>query len=292
MCAHGGIDEAALPRRLSCASCDTAAELAPGRSVASIFFGGGTPSLMGPQTVGAILDAHRRALDGRADAEITLEANPIERGGARFRGYRAAGVNRVSLGVQSLDDPSCGRSAVCTRVDEALAAHRVSPATFARVSFDLIYARPGQTRRSMARPSSTRALSLAGGHLSLYQLTIEPGTPFAALHARGKLKVPDSELASALYALTQELSERRGCRPTRSPTTRGRDGVPPQPALLARANMPASAPARTAASPRSTRKRARSRDQVAGGLACRGRGSGHGLISEEDLSTGMRREYL
>ena len=185
------------------------AELAPGRRVGSVFFGGGTPSLMGAATVGAILDAVARHWPLAGDAEITLEANPSSVEAARFRGYRAAGVNRVSLGVQSLDDGVLRSLGRLHTAAEALAAIAVARSAFDRFSFDLIYARPGQTLEAW-RAELGRALALAGAHLSLYQLTIEPDTPFAALHARGKLKIPDGETAGAFYDLTQELTERAG----------------------------------------------------------------------------------
>jgi len=207
----GGIDEArflaALLREL-----EHWAALAPGRRVGSVFFGGGTPSLMRPATVSALIDAIARHWPLDAGAEITLEANPSSVEAARFRGYRAAGVNRVSLGVQSLDDGVLRSLGRLHTADEALAAIEIARGTFDRFSFDLIYARPGQTLEAWRRELG-RALDIAGAHLSLYQLTIEPGTPFAALHARGKLKVPDGEAAGAFYELTQEMTERAGLPP-------------------------------------------------------------------------------
>ena len=201
----GGIDE---PRFLRAYLRELRhwAALAPGRHVTSIFLGGGTPSLMSPSTVGAILDAIAGAWSIAADAEITLEANPSSVEAARFRGYREAGVNRASLGVQSLDDADLRALGRLHTVQEALAAIDVARATFERCSFDMIYARPGQTLQAW-RAELGQALALAGGHLSLYQLTIEPETPFAALHARGKLRVPDGDMAHDLYELTQELTE-------------------------------------------------------------------------------------
>jgi len=207
----GGIDEArflaALLREL-----EHWAALAPSRRVGSIFFGGGTPSLMSPATVGALINAIARHWPLEAGAEITLEANPSSVEAARFRGYRTVGVNRVSLGVQSLDDGVLRALGRLHTVDEALAAIAVARDTFDRFSFDLIYARPGQTLEAW-RQELGRALGIAGAHLSLYQLTVEPGTPFAALHARGKLKVPDGEAAGAFYDLTQEMTERAGLPP-------------------------------------------------------------------------------
>jgi oxygen-independent coproporphyrinogen-3 oxidase len=204
----GGIDE---PRFLRAYLSELRhwAELAPGRRVTSVFFGGGTPSLMTADTVGAILNAIGNAWSVGADAEITLEANPSSVEAARFRGYRAAGVNRVSLGVQALDDADLRALGRLHTAKEALAAIDVARATFARCSFDMIYARPAQTLPAW-RAELEQALALAGRHLSLYQLTIEPETPFAALHARGKLRVPEGEMAHDLYELTQELTQQAG----------------------------------------------------------------------------------
>jgi len=164
---------------------------------------------MSAATVAAILDDIASLWSIDADAEITLEANPSSVEAARFRGYRTAGINRVSLGVQSLLDADLRGLGRLHTVGEALAAIDVSRATFDRFSFDLIYARPGQTLQSW-QGELTQALKLAGRHLSLYQLTIEAGTPFAELHARGKLRVPESQLAHDFYELTQELTELAG----------------------------------------------------------------------------------
>ncbi len=205
---HGGIDEA---RFLAAYLQELAhfASLAPAREVTSIFFGGGTPSLMRPNTIAAIIDAvalHWR-LDG--DAEITLEANPTSVEAGNFAGYRAAGVNRLSLGVQALDDASLKALGRQHSAGEALAALTLAKRYFDRVSFDLIYAREGQTERAW-HEELARALDYAADHLSLYQLTIEDGTPFAARHAAGTLHVPASAEARALYLLTQELCEATG----------------------------------------------------------------------------------
>jgi oxygen-independent coproporphyrinogen-3 oxidase len=177
--------------------------------VASIFFGGGTPSLMQPATVGAMLDAVARHWPIAPDAEVTLEANPTSVEAARFRGYHAAGVNRVSLGVQALDDAALKELGRLHSADEALAAVAIARTIFSRYSFDLIYARPGQTAQAWAA-ELRRAIAQAGEHLSLYQLTIEPDTPFAQLHAAGKLAVPDEERARALYDTTQEVCAAAG----------------------------------------------------------------------------------
>jgi len=185
------------------------ASLAPGRVVSSIFFGGGTPSLMAPKTVGAILDCIARRWTVAPDAETTLEANPTSVEAGRFAGYRAAGVNRVSLGVQSLDDASLKSLGRMHTAAEALAALSIAKQKFERVSFDLIYARQGQTLPAW-RDELTSALNHAQDHLSLYQLTIEPGTPFAALHEAGSLTVPEGEQAEEFYLLTQELCDSAG----------------------------------------------------------------------------------
>jgi putative oxygen-independent coproporphyrinogen III oxidase len=185
------------------------ATLAPGRIVSSIFFGGGTPSLMAPETVGAILDRIAGLWTVAANAEIALEANPTSVEAGRFAGYRAAGVNRVSLGVQSLDDASLKSLGRMHSAADALAALAIAKRNFARVSFDLIYARQGQTLPAW-RHELTSALIHAQDHLSLYQLTIEPGTPFAALHAAGSLTVPEGEKAEEFYLLTQELCDSAG----------------------------------------------------------------------------------
>jgi oxygen-independent coproporphyrinogen-3 oxidase len=203
-----GIDEARF-RAAFLKELEHWARLAPGRSVASVFFGGGTPSLMSPATTGAVLEAIAGLWTVEAGAEITLEANPSSVEAGRFRGYRAAGVNRVSLGVQSLDDKALRTLGRLHTAEEARAAIEVARGTFERFSFDLIYARPGQTLEAW-RAELTQALALAGRHLSLYQLTIEEGTPFAELHARGRLRVPDQEVAHAFYELTRELTEAAG----------------------------------------------------------------------------------
>jgi oxygen-independent coproporphyrinogen-3 oxidase len=184
-------------------------QLAPGRLVTSIFFGGGTPSLMEPATVGAILDAIAGEWAVDADAEVTLEANPTSVEAGRFRGYRGAGVNRVSLGVQALNDADLKALGRMHTAQEAMAAVEIARATFARFSFDLIYARPGQTAGAW-REELEAALSRAGEHLSLYQLTFEPGTPFEALRRAGKITPPDAETSRHLYELTREACEARG----------------------------------------------------------------------------------
>ncbi|HRF08140.1 MAG TPA: radical SAM family heme chaperone HemW [Xanthobacteraceae bacterium] len=178
------------------------------REVTSIFFGGGTPSLMQPATVQSVLDEIARHWTIAKDAEITLEANPTSVEAERFRGYRAAGVNRVSLGVQALDDVSLKNLGRMHSAAEALAAVEVARENFPRISFDLIYARPDQSPDAW-RAELTKALTFAPEHLSLYQLTIEPGTAFELLHRAGKLVTPDPDTARALWDVTQELCEAR-----------------------------------------------------------------------------------
>ena len=205
---HAAVDEARFLRAFAAEIATTAARIGP-RNVSTIFLGGGTPSLMQPATVGGILDAIGKNWTIAPGAEVTLEANPSSVEASRFRGYRAAGVNRVSLGVQSLDDPALKALGRLHTAREALDAVAVARSIFDRYSFDLIYARPDQTVASWTSELE-RALPEAGEHLSLYQLTIEPDTPFAALHASGKLKVPDENLARDLYDATQEICGRAG----------------------------------------------------------------------------------
>ncbi len=205
---HAAIDEGRFVRAFAAEIAATAQRI-PGRTVESIFFGGGTPSLMQPATVGALLDAISRGWTLARDVEVTLEANPTSVEATRFRGYRAAGVNRVSLGVQALDDAALAALGRTHSVDEALAAVAIARSIFERYSFDLIYARPGQTVAAW-REELARAIAQGSDHLSLYQLTIEPDTPFATLHAAGKLKVPDNDTARALYDVTQEVCAARG----------------------------------------------------------------------------------
>jgi putative oxygen-independent coproporphyrinogen III oxidase len=205
---RGGVDEARfLAGYLR--ELQHMADTAPGREVASIFFGGGTPSLMKPETVGAILDGIARHWSIRPDCEITLEANPTSVEASRFAGYRAAGVNRVSLGVQSLVESDLKALGRLHTVGEALVAVSIAAKHFERFSFDLIYARPGQSVAAW-REELIEALAHAPSHLSLYQLTIEPETAFHALHQAGKLVIPDHDQARALYDTTQEICEKFG----------------------------------------------------------------------------------
>ena len=197
------IDEQRFVRAFAAEIASTAARV-PGRTVSTIFFGGGTPSLMQPATVSAILDSIARHWSVAPDAEVTLEANPTSVEAARFRGYRLAGVNRVSLGVQALDDRVLAELGRLHSAREAIEAVRIAQNAFERTSFDLIYARPQQTPKDWEK-ELRRALAEAGEHLSLYQLTVEPETPFAALRAAGKLKTPDDDAARALYDTTQDV---------------------------------------------------------------------------------------
>ncbi|WP_406856083.1 radical SAM family heme chaperone HemW [Alsobacter sp. KACC 23698] len=185
------------------------AALAPGRKVSSIFLGGGTPSLMQPATVGAVLDAVAANWEVASDVEVTLEANPTSVEAARLRGYRAAGVNRVSLGVQAMNDADLVALGRLHTAEEAMAAVAVAASVFDRYSFDLIYARPDQTPAAWAAELK-EAIARAAEHLSLYQLTIEPGTMFERLRDAGKLVVPDADAARALYETTREVCEAHG----------------------------------------------------------------------------------
>jgi putative oxygen-independent coproporphyrinogen III oxidase len=197
-----GIDAARWTRALL-ADLDHQAGLTVGRKVGSVFFGGGTPSLMPPETVAALLDGVRRHWAIAPDVEITLEANPNSAEAARFRAFAAAGVNRLSLGVQALDPAALRFLGRAHDRAEAIAAIEHARDSFARFSFDLIYARPGQSI-AVWRSELDEALDLAGDHLSLYQLTIEPGTAFAALARRGDLVPSDEDTAAALYEATQD----------------------------------------------------------------------------------------
>ncbi|MDO5756423.1 MAG: radical SAM family heme chaperone HemW [Rhodobacterales bacterium] len=189
---------------------DRYAALTQGRVLNSVFFGGGTPSLMPARTVQAILDRVRERWTLANDVEITLEANPGSVETTRFAGYAYAGVNRVSLGIQALDDSHLKRLGRIHTVAEAKAAFDIARAQFDRVSFDLIYARQDQTLAEW-RLELAEALSMAVDHLSLYQLTIEPNTAFGARHAAGGLRgLPAEDLAADMYEVTQELCNAAG----------------------------------------------------------------------------------
>jgi oxygen-independent coproporphyrinogen-3 oxidase len=191
------------------AEIDSHAARLPGRTVTSIFFGGGTPSLMEPATAAAAIDRIAARWPVAPDIEITLEANPSSVESARFSSLAAAGVNRVSLGVQALDDASLSFLGRRHNAAEAMDALAVAKRHFGRVSFDLIYARPGQTVAAW-RAELARALAEDTEHLSVYQLTIEEGTNFATLAARGELVVPDEDTQAALYETTQEMMSAAG----------------------------------------------------------------------------------
>ena len=179
------------------------------RPLASIFFGGGTPSLMAPDTVAALIEDARALFDAVPEIEITLEANPTSVEAAKLRAFREAGVNRASLGVQSLEEEALRFLGRRHDTAQAIAALEDARAIFPRLSFDLIYARPGQAEAAW-RAELRRALALAADHLSLYQLTIEPGTQFATLHARGAFALPEGDDAARLYLATAEEAARFG----------------------------------------------------------------------------------
>jgi oxygen-independent coproporphyrinogen-3 oxidase len=181
----------------------------PSGPLGSIFFGGGTPSLMPPTTVAAIIEAAERHWGLAPDIEITLEANPSSVEASRFADLAKAGVNRVSLGLQSLDDEALRFLGRAHGVGEGLAALATAQSVFDRVSFDLIYALPDQGEQAW-QDQLRRALSFGTGHLSLYQLTIEPGTRFAALAAKGELPEADPDRSAGLYELTQQLTAEAG----------------------------------------------------------------------------------
>jgi len=189
-------------RRALLTELEYAAREAPGRLVETMFFGGGTPSLMEPDTAGALIRRTKELWDTAADVEITLEANPTSVEAGRFAALAEAGVNRVSLGLQALEPAALTFLGREHSVDEALAALDVARRNFARHSFDLIYARPGQTPDAWAAELE-RALALAGEHLSLYQLTIERGTKFFAEHARGAFTLPGEDEAALMFEQTQ-----------------------------------------------------------------------------------------
>ncbi|WP_019832003.1 radical SAM family heme chaperone HemW [Sphingomonas sp. PR090111-T3T-6A] len=202
------IDEAAW-RDALLADLAHEAALTPGRPLGSIFFGGGTPSLMAPSTVAAVLDAAERHWGFTDGIEITLEANPSSVEAANFHALANAGVNRVSLGLQALDDEALHFLGRAHGVTESLAALDVAQAAFGRVSVDLIYARPYQSEAEWLAELN-RALSFGTEHLSLYQLTIEPGTRFAALAAKGELPTLDTDEAAHLFELTRQVTAEAG----------------------------------------------------------------------------------
>ncbi|RVV98023.1 coproporphyrinogen III oxidase [Mesobaculum littorinae] len=199
-----GVDQTRWARALV-SEIDRYAALTPERRLSSIFFGGGTPSLMEPATVEAVIAAAQRQWNFSNDIEITLEANPTSVEADRFVGYRAAGVNRVSMGIQSLDDTSLRALGRLHTAAEALAAFDVARSTFDRVSFDLIYARQHQSAREW-EAELRRALSFDLDHLSVYQLTIEPNTAFGDRFSRNRLPgLPDEDLGADMWVITQDL---------------------------------------------------------------------------------------
>ena len=185
------------------------AALTPGRTVTSIFFGGGTPSLMEPQTAATVIETIAKNWIVAPDAEITLEANPTSVEINKFSGFRAAGVNRVSIGIQALNDQDLKFLGRRHDVSEALQALETAEKIFDRYTYDLIYARPKQSVKDWQQELE-KALKIAGEHLSLYQLTIEEGTPFYMQYARGDFAVPDQDNAGELYEATQEVMDRAG----------------------------------------------------------------------------------
>lgn len=205
---HQAIDQ---PRFVSAflKEMETMRSLSGPKTVTSIFIGGGTPSLMDPATVDAILSGIARFWHVPDGIEITMEANPSSVEATRFRGYRAAGVNRVSLGVQALNDRDLKFLGRLHNVEDALKAIHLAREIFPRMSFDLIYARPDQTVEDW-EAELKQAISYAVDHLSLYQLTIEEGTPFYGLHKAGKLVVPDGDQSALLYEATQNIAADHG----------------------------------------------------------------------------------
>jgi putative oxygen-independent coproporphyrinogen III oxidase len=203
-----GIDASRWTRALL-ADLEHQAVLASDREVCSIFFGGGTPSLMPPETVAALVARVKTLWPVAPDLEVTLEANPNSAEAKRFAGFAAAGVNRLSLGIQSLDPAALRFLGRGHDRDEAIAAIRLARASFPRFSFDLIYARPGQSVAAWEAELG-EALTLAGDHLSLYQLTIETGTAFGNRSARGEVLAADEETGAALFEATQERLDAAG----------------------------------------------------------------------------------
>lgn len=201
------VDEAAW-RKALIADMEYEARLTPARRLSSLFFGGGTPSLMAPETVGAIIEAADR-LWGFENAEITLEANPSSVEAERFSGFAAAGVNRVSLGLQALDDTALKALGRAHDLAEGLAALDVAQRHFPRVSFDLIYAREGQSPEEW-EAELTRALAFGTEHLSLYQLTIEPGTAFATRARLGRLTLPEEDASLGMFEMTRAMTAAAG----------------------------------------------------------------------------------
>lgn len=185
------------------------AQIMPGREIVSVFFGGGTPSLMAHATVRGVLAEIRNHWPVSSNVEVTLEANPTSVEVGKFENFKEAGVNRVSLGVQSLNDADLKFLGRAHDAAQARAAIETARKVFERFSFDLIYARPGQTMEQW-REELSRALDMGAKHLSLYQLTIERSTPFFLEHAQGKFKMPDDGIAADFYNMTQEITAQAG----------------------------------------------------------------------------------
>ncbi|MEM9585593.1 MAG: radical SAM family heme chaperone HemW [Pseudomonadota bacterium] len=203
---------------------ERAASETPGRILHSVFFGGGTPSLMQPETVGRIIDKIRSLWPSANDLEITLEANPGSVEAGKFRAFRDAGINRVSMGVQALNDADLKRLGRIHTAKEAMTAFDIARSTFERVSFDLIYARQGQSLADW-KAELEQALSMAVDHLSLYQLTIEQGTAFGDRYNAGKLRgLPDEDLGADLFAMTQDICGTNGL-PAYEVSNHARDGA-------------------------------------------------------------------
>lgn len=205
---HQGVEPEAFGSALA-AELGWFADQTPGRTVTSVFFGGGTPSLMPPAIVGQVIDQVASLWPVADDVEITLESNPTSAEAANFAGYRSAGVNRVSVGIQALDDADLKYLGRQHTVEEGLAAFQMAARIFPRTSFDLIYARPGQTPDQW-KSELARALGEQQGHMSLYQLTIEPETTFFRLHEAGQLVTPHEDHAATMYEITQELTSAAG----------------------------------------------------------------------------------
>jgi putative oxygen-independent coproporphyrinogen III oxidase len=205
---RGGIDQSAWLEALLADMAHEAA-LTQGRKLSSIFFGGGTPSLMPPTTVAALIAAAQQHWGFAPDIEITLEANPSSVEAARFADLAAAGVNRVSLGLQALDNAALGFLGRAHNVAESLEALAIAQREFDRVTFDLIYARPGQTEAKW-REELRRAIAFGTGHMSLYQLTIEEGTRFASDVRKGIFIPADDDHAAELYEITQDMMNAAG----------------------------------------------------------------------------------
>jgi oxygen-independent coproporphyrinogen-3 oxidase len=275
------------------ADLDRQRELALEHEVVSIFFGGGTPSLMPPDTAAALIERVRRHWPARHDIEITLEANPNSAEAERFAGFAAAGINRLSLGVQALDAKALKFLGRAHNRKEALTAIKLSRQLFSRTSFDLIYARPGQSPAAWC-DELDETLALAGEHLSLYQLTIEPGTAFGNRAARGEALAADEEIGAALFEITQQRLDKAGL-PAYEISNHARPGSESRHNLIYwrghdYAGIGAGAHSRITAD---GAKRARSTIKSPEGWLTQVEASNHGIMSEETLSPeDAAEEYL